>query len=146
MCSVDVALVLLVFFVFVIDAYAVYFVAVVVFTGDAVYAEAAAGDDLHFGSEFFYGFLHGLVHGCAVLEGPVEEGCPFVAGHGAVAMEVAVGVAFEVAVTGEGGYVFVGPVVFRYVREVLCLVRIEAVDFGSLAELFGGLFPPDAVV
>ena len=50
-------MVLLVFFVFVIDAYAVYFVAVVVFTGDAVYAEAAAGDDLHFGSEFFYGFL-----------------------------------------------------------------------------------------
>ena len=55
----------------------------------------------------------------AFCHGTIQDSCKFIPRHRAVSGKVAIRIAFDHAVAGQLCYVFVSPVILRYIREEL---------------------------
>ena len=96
MRTVYVAVITLFFIAFIVDTDAFYFIPVIIFAGNAVYAETISFSYLfHLRTKFFHRLAHISIDRRPILQCAVNNGRKFIAGHGTITFELTVRIAFQ---------------------------------------------------
>ena len=96
MRTVHITVITLFFIAFIIDTDAFHLISVIILAGNTV--DTGAIQILYpidFRIEFTDGLCHVAVNGCAVLQGAVNNGRKFIAGHGTVTLELSIRIPFQ---------------------------------------------------
>ena len=96
MRTVYVAVITLFFIAFIVDTDAFYFIPVIIFAGNAVYAETISFSYLfHLRTKFFHRLAHISIDRRPILQCAVNNGRKFIAGHRTIPFEFTIRIAFQ---------------------------------------------------
>ena len=109
MRTVHITVIIVCLIVFAVDADTFYLISVIVLAGNTVNTDTIQTNLAEFRFELIHSSVHIVIYRCSILQCAIEHRRKFIAGHGTVAAEHAVRIAFKDAVSCQCSHIFISP-------------------------------------